>query len=108
MCFERICFVHAIRGPILLDQVYLVKHMLAHTHTSPSFRPSSHLLSATLVCVCVCVCFSSFLLWGQFVDVARNIDHPYEDLVKFAYRQDVNAKKSNFLLSFWLPTSIEI
>jgi hypothetical protein len=38
------------------------------------------------------VCFSSFLLGGQFVDVARNIDHPYEDVVKFSYRQDVNAK----------------
>ncbi len=104
MCFEHICFVHAIRGPILLDQVYLRKHMLAHTHTPPSFRPSSHLRSATVVCVC----FSSFLLGGQFVDVARNIDHPYEDLVKFAYRQDVIAKKLNFLLSFWLPTCTEI
>jgi hypothetical protein len=54
------------------------------------------------------VCFSSFLLGVQFVEVARNIDHPCEDLVKFAYRQDVNAEKSNFLLSFWLPTCIEI
>jgi hypothetical protein len=81
MCFQHICFVHAIRGPILLDQVYLRKHMLAHTHTPPSFRPSSYLRSATLVCVCV---FFFFSFEGQFVQVARNIDHPYEDLVKFA------------------------
>jgi len=33
--------------------------------------------------VCVCV-FFFFSFEGQFVQVARNIDHPYEDLVKFA------------------------